>query len=316
VASADFVIGIDGGGTKTLGAIANLSGEIISQYEVGSTNPHSNSLDVVRENLGSLTSHLLGAAGASAEQVGAICLGMAGVDRPEDKPMIKGLVNEFLPRAEVLPVNDGVIALTGGALRPYGIIVISGTGSIAFGINENAERVRAGGWGHILGDEGSGYTIALRGLRAIMRAHDGRIAPTRLQNLILDHLHLERPDQLLGWIRDINANKAEIAALSRLVHQAAAEGDATAKQILTSEAAELAEIVEAVARKLFPAGEKDYDVIVAGGNLRKADAYFEMFRSALAQRLPGIDIIRPRKEPVEGAVILAIDLLKNGTVVA
>lgn len=313
---ADYVIGIDGGGTKTLGAIANAEGEILSQFEVGSTNPHSNSLDVVRENLGKLTAKLVADANCTAEDVKAICLGMAGVDRPEDKPMITDLVHEFLPNAEVLPVNDGVIALTGGALRPFGIIVISGTGSISFGINEKGERVRAGGWGHILGDEGSGYTIALRALRAIMRAHDGRIEPTSLQKSILEHLHLERPDQLLGWIRDINANKAEIAALSRLIHQAAANGDPVAVEILESEAEELAEIVEAVSRKLFLNGETNYEIIVAGGNLRKADQYFGMFQKALAKRLPEINIMRPRKEPVEGAVILALDLMKNGTVVS
>ncbi len=313
---ADFVIGIDGGGTKTLGAIAGEDGKIIAQHEVGSTNPHSNPLDVVRANLKALTENLLGQAGAKAEDVKAICLGMAGVDRPEDKPMVKNLVNEFLPEADVLPVNDGVIALTGGALKPYGIIVISGTGSIAFGINKESERVRAGGWGHILGDEGSGYTIALRGLREIMRSHDGRTGHTKLQDLMLGHLKLERPDQLLGWIRDINANKAEIAALSRLVHQAANEGDETATRILREEAEELAEIVEAVSRKLFPGEQKDYEVIVAGGNLRKADGFFGMFNDSLAKRLPGITVTRPRSEPVEGAVILALDLMKNGTVVA
>lgn len=313
---ADFVIGIDGGGTKTLGAIANSDGEILSQFEVGSTNPHSNSMDVVRENLGALTSKLLGDAGAAAEDVKAICLGMAGVDRPEDKPMVENLVHEFLPNAEVLPVNDGVIALTGGALRPYGIIVISGTGSISFGINANGERVRAGGWGHILGDEGSGYTMSLRALRAIMRSHDGRTGETALQKNILDHLNLERPDQLLGWIRDHNASKAEIASLSRVVHETAAQGDPTAQAILESEAEELAEIVEAVAKKLFPDPNAEYEVIVAGGNLRKADSYFQLFRTAAEKKLPGINIIRPRKEPVEGAVILALDLMKNGSVVA
>lgn len=312
---ANYVIGIDGGGTKTLGAIAGEDGVTIAQHEVGSTNPHSNTLDVVRDRLRELTGHLVQQAGATAADVKAICLGMAGVDRPEDKPMIKNLVNEFLPEAEVLPVNDGVIALTGGALKPFGIIVISGTGSISFGINQQGERVRAGGWGHILGDEGSGYTIALRGLRGIMRAHDGRVGGTRLQQLMLGHLNLERPDQLLGWIRDINADKAQIAALSRFVHQAANEGDAMAIEILQGEAEELAEIVEAVSKKLFPADEHDYEVIVAGGNLRNADGFFKMFTEALGKRLPAITVTRPRKEPVDGAVILALDLLKHGTVV-
>lgn len=312
---ADYVIGIDGGGTKTLGAIAGEDGKILAQHEVGSTNPHSNPMEVVRANLSALTEHLLKEAGAKAEDVKAICLGMAGVDRPEDKPMVRSLVNEFLPEADVLPVNDGVIALTGGALRPYGIIVISGTGSIAFGINEKGDRVRAGGWGHILGDEGSGYNIALRGLRAIMHALDGRIAPTRLRDLMLGHLSLERPDQLLAWIRDSQPNKSDYAAMSRLVHQAAAEGDDAATKILHEEAYELADIAAAVSRRLFPADKKDYEVIVAGGNLRKADQFFQMFCDALDKRLPGIKVTRPRSEPVEGAVILALDLMKNGTVV-
>lgn len=313
---ANFVIGIDGGGTKTLGAIAADDGKVIAQYEVGSSNPHSNSLDVVRANLKKLSEQLLADAGARPEDVKAICLGMAGVDRPEDKPMVKNLVNEFLPEADVLPVNDGVIALTGGALRPFGIIVISGTGSISFGINEKGERVRAGGWGHILGDEGSGYTIALRGLRAIMHALDERIPPTQLKGLMLGHLNLERPEQLLGWIRDTQPNKADYAAMSKLVHQAANQGDDAATKILTEEADQLADIATAVSRRLFTPDQKDYEIIVAGGNLRKADQFFKMFTDKLAGRLPGITVTRPRKEPVEGAVILALDLLKNGTVVS
>lgn len=309
---ADFVIGVDGGGTKTLGAIAGADGVIIAQHEVGSTNPHSNPMEVVRGNLDTLTRHLLQAAQAQPGDVKAICLGMAGVDRPEDKPMVRDLVNEFLPNARVMPVNDGVIALTGGALRPYGIIVISGTGSIAFGINEKGERIRAGGWGHILGDEGSGYTIALHGLRTIMHALDGRIEPTRLKDLMLGHLGLERPEQLLGWLRDSQPNKADIAAMSGLVHKAASEGDDAAKKLLLAQADELADIAAAVSRRLFPADKTDYEVIVAGGNLRNADAYFEMFRKNLAERLPNIPVVRPRKEPVEGAVILAMDLWKTG----
>lgn len=308
---ASFVIGVDGGGTKTLGAIATEDGTILSQFEVGSSNPHSNSLDVVRENLGSLIKKLISDAKCSADDVTSIALGMAGVDRPEDRPMIVNLIREFLPKAEVTPVNDGVIALMGGALKPFGIIVISGTGSIAFGINEAGERVRAGGWGHILGDEGSGYGLSLQALRSVMMAFDGRIPPTKLTDLILGQLKLERPDQLLGWLRENNASKAEIASLSRLVHQAHEAGDAEATKIVNQEAEELSRTVEAVAKKLFPNGETGWEVIVAGGNLRKSDTYFAKFSDALAKKIPGVVVSRPRKEPVEGAVLLAIDSLKK-----
>lgn len=303
---ADYVIGVDGGGTKTLGAIAARDGVVIEQHEVGSTNHHSNPIDVVRKNLGDLTAALLKSAGADATDVSAICLGMAGVDRPEDKPLIQGLVKEFLPNAECAPVNDGVIALMGGALKPFGVIVISGTGSISFGINRAGERGRAGGWGHILGDEGSGYQIALRALRAVCRAHDKRIPPTALSQIILGHFGFDRAEQLLGWTKEIQGAKDKIASLSRLVHQAHESGDSTATAILREEADELAMAVEAVAHKLFTSDEKDWEVIVAGGNLRKNPSFFNLFQTAVATRQPGTPVVQPRKEPVEGAVLYAL----------
>lgn len=303
---AQYVIGVDGGGTKTLGAIADLEGKIISQSEVGSTNHHSNPIEVVRGNLNALISNLLSAANAQASDVPCICLGMAGVDRPEDRPLIEGIVAEFLPQSRCVPVNDGVIALMGGALKPFGVIVISGTGSIAFGMNRAAERARAGGWGHILGDEGSGYQIALRALRAVCRAHDGRTGPTALREAILGHLNLDRPEQLLGWIKEIQASKAEIATLSRLVFEVAEGGDLIATQILEQEADELASAAEAVADKLFPGGETGWEVIVAGGNLRKNATFFGMFQRAIAERIPHTSVIQPRREPVEGAVLYAL----------
>ncbi len=308
---AQYVIGVDGGGTKTLGAIAGMDGSVISQHEVGSTNHHSNPIEVVRGNLHSLIATLLEAAGARAADVACICLGMAGVDRPEDRPLIEGIVAEELPEAKCIPVNDGVIALVGGALKPFGVIVISGTGSIAFGLNRDMERARAGGWGHILGDEGSGYNIALRALRAVCRAHDGRTGPTALRDVILGHLKLERPEQLLSWIKEIQGAKADIATLSRLVFEASEGGDAIATQILEEEAVELAEAARAVGTKLFPDGETDWEIIVAGGNLRKNEGFYSMFQRAVTERLPGINVTQPRKEPVEGAVLHAIAALKG-----
>ncbi|MGI8907729.1 MAG: BadF/BadG/BcrA/BcrD ATPase family protein [Candidatus Sumerlaeaceae bacterium] len=307
----NFIIGVDGGGTKTLGAISREDGAVIAQYEVGSTNHHSNPIDVVRANLGDLISNLLQAAGARADDVRAICLGMAGVDRPEDRPLIQGLVGEFLPNAQCSPVNDGIIALMGGALKPFGIIVISGTGSIAFGINRAGERARAGGWGHILGDEGSGYQVALRALRAVCRSHDGRMPPTALSRIILDHFGFDRAEQLLGWTKEIQGAKDKIAALSRLVHLAHESGDGTAATILNEEAEELAIAASAVAKKLFSRDEKDWEIIVAGGNLRKNESFFQLFQKAIARRLAGISVVQPRREPVEGAVLYAIDQMRK-----
>jgi N-acetylglucosamine kinase-like BadF-type ATPase len=303
-----YVIGIDGGGTKTLGALAAEDGTILAQYEVGSTNHHSNPLEVVKANLQELVATLLTKAGVAATDVACVCSGMAGVDRPDDKALIKGIMAELLPNALAIPVNDGLIALVGGTMRAVGIIVISGTGSIAVGVNKHGVQGRAGGWGHILGDEGSGYMIGLRGLRAVCRAYDGRTGPTLLQEIVMNHFGFERPEQILGWTKQIQGSKTEIGALSRLVHEAYARGDATAAQILREEADELALAAAAVAKKLF-ADDNDYEIVVGGGNLRKSRPFFELFREAVAKRLPGIAVILPRREPVEGAVLYAIDQL-------
>ncbi|MGB9691575.1 MAG: N-acetylglucosamine kinase [Candidatus Sumerlaeaceae bacterium] len=307
---ARYVIGIDGGGTKTLGAIADEEGKILEQYEVGSTNHHSNPLEVVKGNLRELITTLLAKANVKAEDVACVCSGMAGVDRPDDKALVKSILAEFLPHALAVPVNDGLIALVGGTMRAVGIIVISGTGSIAVGVNKRGVQGRAGGWGHILGDEGSGYMIGLRGLRAVCRAYDGRTDPTLLQEIVMSHFGFERPEQILGWTKQIQGNKTEIGALSRLVHEAYLRGDATAGQILREEADELALAAVAVAKKLFP-DDNDFEVVVGGGNLRKARHFFEMFQAAVAKRLPGIPVIMPRREPVEGAVIYALDQLRH-----
>jgi N-acetylglucosamine kinase len=232
---------------------------------------------------------------------------MAGVDRPEDHKLISGLVQEILPTSSILLDNDGVIALKGGSSTGTGIIVISGTGSIALGMNEHGDRARAGGWGNVLGDEGSGYSIALKGLRSVCRAHDGREPATELTNLITAHLDIPDAIGILGWIKKNNAAKDQIAALSRLVFEAAARGDARANQILAEEAAELALAAKAVASRIFAhADSESYEIVVAGGNLRHSQVFFDLFRNAVHRYLPNVAVVQPRQEPVMGAVLMAL----------
>ena len=300
-----YYIGVDGGGTKTLGAIAKEDGVILAQLEVGSTNYQSNPMEFVRGNLEKLITYLLSEVKADPSDVACICLGMAGVDRPEDKKIVKALIAEFLPESECISVNDGVIALVGGANRPVGIIVISGTGSIAFGFNEAGDLARSGGWGNVLGDEGSGYGLGLRALRAVVRAHDGRMPPTKLREVVLGHFGLDRPEQVLPWVKEHMTNKADIAALSRLIFVGVEQGDETAKTIMLEEAEELALAASSVAGRLFP-NRSDFDIVVGGGNLRKSQVYFDAFKQAVSARLPGVGVKRPQREPVEGAVLHAI----------
>ena len=117
----------------------------------------------------------------------AICLGIAGVDRPNDAAVVRGIMKRIGFKARVLIVNDALIALETGAPGQPGVVIISGTGSIAYGRNAAGEAARSGGWGYVLGDEGSGYWIGRAALRAVLREADHRGPATALTPMLLDH---------------------------------------------------------------------------------------------------------------------------------
>lgn len=298
-----LLIGIDGGATKTKGLITTAEGNEIATATGGSTNQYNIPLKEVRNNLQSIIENLLRQARSNVDAVRGICLGLAGVDKPEDAKRIHKLTREILPKADINVVNDSVIALYGGCLKPYGIIVISGTGSIAYGRNRRGEEFRAGGWGHILGDEGSGYAIGLQALRAVCRAADGRARSTLLSELILKALNLKSAVELIDWTKKIGGDKAQISSLSPIVEQAALAGDTTALNILNFEAEELVLAVQAVKRILFKRRETGIEVVVGGSNLCKSELYFNLFKKKAEKKLKEIKVILPRKEPVAGAIL-------------
>jgi N-acetylglucosamine kinase-like BadF-type ATPase len=307
-AMAKYVIAVDGGGTKTVGLLADQAGAVLANAEAGGSNAHALPLNVVKKNLSSLVSQLISAAGIEPGQVAGICLGLAGIDRPADKVLISNIVTEFLPLAKILAMNDSVIALIGGCLKPYGIIVIAGTGSIAYGINKEGKDTRAGGWGHILGDEGSGYAIGLKALRAVCRAHDGRGAQTRLKELILKALGLNAPEDLIGWVKEIGGDKGTVGNLAPFVLEAFEQDDEVAKQILEAESYELALTADAVRRKLFSPDDRSFDIVVGGTNLRKSNLYLDLFRNQIEKFAAGVSVLLPKEEPVVGA---KIHILRN-----
>ncbi|MCX7765441.1 MAG: hypothetical protein N2246_01885 [Candidatus Sumerlaeia bacterium] len=297
-----LLIGVDGGATKTKGIITTAEGREIGSATGGSTNQYNISLKEVKSTLHSIIEALLRQAHSTVDAVRGICLGLAGVDKPEDAKRIHKLAESILPGADINVVNDSVIALFGGCLKPYGIIVISGTGSIAYGRNRQGQEFRAGGWGHILGDEGSGYAIGLQALRAVCRASDGRARSTLLTELLLRALSLKSPVDLIDWTKKISGDKAQISSLAPIVEQAVLAGDRTANYILSCEASELVLAVQAVRRKLFKRNETDIEVVVGGSNLCKSEIYFKLFKNQAEKKLKGIKVIFPKKEPVNGAI--------------
>ena len=279
-----IVIGVDGGGTKTAGVLYRADGTHLAEFEVGSTNPHSNPEAAVRSRIKDLVEGLLSRGGLDKAAVDGICLGMSGCDRPADKSFLEKIVHENLaPNTPVILVNDAMVAMVAVIGRLHGILVIAGTGSICFGYDEKTHTLaRCGGWGHYLGDEGSGFLIGLMGLRAVLKDWDLREGKTSLTSVVLSTLKLKDPTDLVGWTYMQGNGKPEIAALARLVHEQAAAGDKASLEILEWNAADLAQQVATVHRRLFAGQSETVPLALWGGNLQHVEIYRRIFIEKVA----------------------------------
>ncbi len=298
-----IVIGVDGGATKTNAVLYDDKENILARGKFPSSNPHSASEDHVRNALHSAVDELLGEANVPLEALDGICLGMAGADRPADKTFLEKIIRERVGKEiPVIIVNDAIIAQVAVAGRLHGILVISGTGSICYGFNEKTgKRTRAGGWGHLLDDEGSGYMMGLSALQQVLRAYDGLIPPTSLTQAVMEELKLNDPTDLVGWTYMQGNGKMEIADLSKLVEREAEKGDAAALGILDRQAADLSALVKPVYERLFGDTGEKVSLVLWGGNLVRGLPYRERFiKGVEAHGLPLEPIVK-EAEAVLGA---------------
>src|SRR5918994_242731 len=179
-----YVLGIDAGGTKTVCYLADAHGHIVGEGRAGGANLQAHGELEVEKVLHAVIDQ---AVGDRAILPVAVCLGVAGVDREEDDRVVRGIMRRLGFKSHTLVVNDALVALVAGAGDDPGVVLIAGTGSIAYGVNTDGYAARSGGWGFVLGDEGSGYWIGRQALTAVVRAADGRGAKTRLTELVLEH---------------------------------------------------------------------------------------------------------------------------------
>jgi len=295
-----YVVGIDSGGTKTVGLLADDTGEVLAKARGGGANLVIHGELGVEKVLYQVLEDL-----ESPGPIEAICLGMAGVDRPEEKELIQGLLRRLGLRKKIRIVNDARIALVAGAAAGIGIVVSAGTGSIAYGEDPSGKTGRSGGWGYLLGDEGSAFWLGHAAVRQGIRAVDGRGPATTLFDRIAKKLDLDVPDGLVKWFYDQELSRDRVAKLAILVEEAADDGDVAANSLLDQAAQHLARAARAVDRKLtFTEG---YPLVLAGGVFRACPSLYERVESNLD--LPKAEVIRLDKEPATGAVTLAVELL-------
>jgi N-acetylglucosamine kinase-like BadF-type ATPase len=294
-----WVVGIDAGATKTVALLGDDDGRIRASARGGGANLQVQGMAEVEAVLRAVLEEL-----APAGRPEALCVGMAGVDRPLDEARIRAILAR-LGQTRVRVENDALIALAAGSPDRKGIVVLSGTGSIAYGIDPQGRTARAGGFGSLLGDEGSGFWLGSEAMRAVVRASDGRGPATLLTALVFEALGISTAAELVPLMYEQHLRRTAIAALAPHVERASADGDGVASEIMRRAAQELALAARAVAGRLdFPG---PFPVVLGGGVFRVCPRLVAQLTASLA-----LPLARPTlldREPAEGAVALARELL-------
>jgi len=304
------VVGVDGGGTNTRALVADRSGTVLGEGHAGPSNYRAVGLPTASANLRTAILAGLKAAGAAPEQVAAAVAGLAGAGRPEDQAVMRAEL-AFLSQARLEVVADGRIALAGALGGEPGVLVIAGTGSVAFGVDQTGQTLRAGGWGYLLGDEGSGYDVGRQAIKAALAALDGTGQETDLGRRICRQWGLERLDQVIGRVYgDPVAAKGEIGALAPLVVQAAEAGDGVALGILRQAGQELGRLVCALFQRLGLRERPRYSGV--GGLFTASAALREAMQAYVQERFPASEYLPARETPAQGAVRMALALLGPG----
>ena len=304
---SQFVIGIDGGGTKTAALIADLKGNILAQHVGGPSNLQIMGVEKSTRVIMSLIQECCDSVGCSPKNILCTTVGLAGAGRPDDRKKIAEGIRHVISSKKVTLrkvriESDARIALEGAFNGGAGIIVIAGTGSIAFGKDERGNIHRAGGWGRILGDEGSGYFIGKEGLKAVCQHLDGRSAPTLLSAMVARKFGLKTPADI---IMAIYKNNFDLASLAPIVFKAAEKGDVPSTAIVERASVELAEQVRAIVVKFqngFPAPARGrLPLSFVGGLIENETPLTRALRRQISKSITIVDIVPPFAPPAAGA---------------
>jgi N-acetylglucosamine kinase-like BadF-type ATPase len=304
-ALTELVIGIDGGGSQTVALLAKTAGgEILGQGTSGPSNIQSVGVERAAQALGEAVAAAFSAANLERGTVAAAALGMAGVDHPDAVAAVRGIAEQLQLAKRIEVVIDALLLLEAGTPDGWGLAVIAGTGSIAFGRTQDGRFDRSGGWGYLLGDEGSAYALGLGGARAVARASDGCAQPTVLTEKILAFMGLREPLEMIDAVYRGPWDRARLATIAPIVLAAAEEGDAVADQIIESEASNLACTAAGAARKLGLPADR-LPLAITGGVILNSLHYRSRFLAAVRSLGIQPEPVTAVEEPAEGAIRIA-----------
>ncbi|MEK3794474.1 BadF/BadG/BcrA/BcrD ATPase family protein [Paenibacillus sp. FSL R7-0204] len=304
-----FIVGMDGGGTKTAVIVTHEDQEEpVLSFSVGPINYNGGDAGAIAAAFGEIFNQIRSCCTSLAEVL-HVCIGAAGVSNPAVADFLEQQVRDNGYRGPLTITGDQETALYGAQNAMQGIILIAGTGSICFGVNETGERHRTGGFGHLIDDEGSGYYIGRELLSVLVQAEDGRIADTMIPALVYKQLGLGTVQEVIGFVYDKNTTKKDIAALAPVMTAACGLGDARALKLAEQCAARLFELVVPVIERLELYESK---VAIAGSVLQKSRFVREALERKLVRSYPKTQLIMPVHNAAYGAVLLGKSKMSNG----
>ena len=294
-------LGVDGGQSSTTALVGDEAGRVLGSGTGGPCN-HVGAAEG-RDKLARAVTASVAAACAQAQldprqiHFEAACFGMSG--GPDDK---ESILSGILPASKLIVTHDALIALSGATAGEPGVVVIAGTGSIAFGRNAAGETARAGGWGYLFGDEGGGFDIVRQAMRAALRFEEGWGPETALRGVLLAATGAPDANEAMHRLYTAEWPRPRVASLSKLVDGAAAEGDPVARDILANAAQQLAMLAITVRQQLFGAGETA--IICHIGGVFRSQYLMARFKQ-LVELAEGCRPEPPRYGPATGALIEA-----------
>lgn len=308
-----YYLGIDGGGTKSTFALGD-ERSLLATATSGPSNIVRVGETQARESLMSGVKQVCSAAGIAPREIVHGCIGAAGAARPEIASILYRILNELVP-GEIDVISDTEIALQAAFGSGPGIIVIAGTGSIAYGRNARGDTARAGGWGFAISDEGSAHWIGRRAITQLLRARDraessgqGSADRATLESAILQKWQLRSLDEL---IPAANATPApDFSALFPTVLDCAQGGDRIANEVLSEAGVQLAELAKIVIARLFSeetqgSGSSGVPLAITGGVFRHASRVREVFYNEVRRQEARVALKDSAIEPALGALELA-----------
>lgn len=298
-----YLIGMDGGGTKTACIATDLEGNILHECTGGPSNFIMIGTETVSEMIFNLVTECKNKLNAEYSDFKSILLGTTGAGRRPDAERLENSFSEYTRAKGIsLPFHvesDARIALEGAFSGKPGSILIAGTGSIMFGKDALGAIHRVGGFGRFIGDEGSGYSIGRKGLNRLAKTLDGRGEKTVFSDLVAERFNISTPEKL---INEVYKNNFDIASVAPLVIEAAEKGDKACSVILEEESTELVEHICAMMKKI---NEPELSISFIGGIISSDNYFAHLFRKKVASATPNVKIKNADYPPAMGAVIMA-----------